>query len=112
MPSLREGVHVPGHLRPRMVVFPRPMVSDGSALGHEERFPPPRLNAGCGFRKETIAEMRRNGRDAPFADLADRAPHLFKRSDRRRGDSVPPAAGIFCRTLAAERFTAVIRWVL
>ena len=28
-------------------------------------FPPPRLNAGCGFRKETIAEIRRNGRDAP-----------------------------------------------
>ena len=32
-----------------------------SALGHEERFPPPRLNAGDGFRKETIAGMRRNG---------------------------------------------------
>ena len=32
--------------------------------GHEERFPPPRLSPGCGFRKETIAgiaanEMRR-----------------------------------------------------
>ena len=34
-------------------------------MGHEERFPPTRLNAGCGFRKETIAGMRRNGRDAP-----------------------------------------------
>jgi hypothetical protein len=33
--------------------------------GHEERFPPTRLSAGCGFRKETIAGMRRNGRDAP-----------------------------------------------
>jgi hypothetical protein len=32
--------------------------------GHEERFPPTRLSAGCGFRKETIAGMRRNGRDA------------------------------------------------
>jgi len=74
MPSLREGVHVPGHLRPRMVVFPRPMVSDGSALGHEERFPPPRLNAGCGFRKETIAEIRRNGRDAPIVVLAESKP--------------------------------------
>jgi hypothetical protein len=34
-------------------------------MGHEERFPPTRMNVGCGFRKETIAGMRRNGRDAP-----------------------------------------------
>ena len=34
-------------------------------MGHEERFPPTRLSAGCGFSKETIAGMRRNGRDAP-----------------------------------------------
>jgi hypothetical protein len=38
-----------------------------TASGHEERFPPTRLSAGCGFRKETIAGMRRNGRDAPKA---------------------------------------------
>jgi hypothetical protein len=25
------------------------------------------MSAGCGFRKETIVEMRRNGRDAPQA---------------------------------------------
>jgi hypothetical protein len=37
-----------------------------AAMGHEERFPPTRLSAGCGFRKETIAGMRRNGRDAPI----------------------------------------------
>ena len=37
-----------------------------SVFGDEERFPPTRLSAGCGFRKETIAGMRRNGRDAPF----------------------------------------------
>jgi hypothetical protein len=35
-------------------------------MGHEERFPPTRLSAGCGFRKETVAGMRRNGRDAPI----------------------------------------------
>jgi len=35
-------------------------------VGHEERFPPTRLSAGCGFRKETIARIRRNGRDAPI----------------------------------------------
>jgi hypothetical protein len=34
-------------------------------MGHEERFPPTKLSAGCGFRKETIAGMRRNGRNAP-----------------------------------------------
>jgi hypothetical protein len=37
-----------------------------TAKGHEERFPPTRLSVGCGFRKETIAGMRRNGRDAPI----------------------------------------------
>jgi hypothetical protein len=36
-------------------------------MGHEERFPPTRLSAGCGFRKETIAGVRRNGRDATKA---------------------------------------------
>jgi hypothetical protein len=36
-----------------------------AALGHEERFPPARLSAGYRFTKETIAGMRRNGRDAP-----------------------------------------------
>ena len=34
-------------------------------MGHEERFPLTRLSAGYGFRKETIAGTRRNGRDAP-----------------------------------------------
>ena len=38
-----------------------------SVMVHEERFPPPRLSAGCAFRKETIAGMRRDGRDAPQA---------------------------------------------
>src|SRR6516164_9147684 len=36
--------------------------------GHEERFPPTKLSAGCGFRKETIAGICRNGRDAPIPD--------------------------------------------
>jgi hypothetical protein len=40
-----------------------------TAEGHEERFPPPKLNAGCGLRKETIPGRRRNGRDAPKAAL-------------------------------------------
>ena len=38
-------------------------------MGHEERFPPTRLSAGCGFRKETIAGMRRNERAAPIPAL-------------------------------------------
>jgi hypothetical protein len=38
-------------------------------MGDEERFPPTKLSAGCGFRKETIAGMRRNRRDAPKAAL-------------------------------------------
>jgi hypothetical protein len=44
-----------------------------AAQGHEERFPPTRLSDGCGFRKETIVGMRRNGRDAPFAGLGPRS---------------------------------------
>ena len=35
-------------------------------MGHEEWFPPPRLSAGCGFRKETIAGMLCNGEGAPI----------------------------------------------
>jgi hypothetical protein len=34
-------------------------------MGHEAQFPPPRLSAGCRFRKETIAGIRHNERDAP-----------------------------------------------
>ena len=56
---------------------------------HEERFPPTRLSAGCGFRKGTIASMRRNGRDAPVPDLPALAterggPTLSGRSGQRR----------------------------
>jgi hypothetical protein len=36
-----------------------------AAKGHEKWFPPSRLSAGFGLRKETIAGRRRNGRDAP-----------------------------------------------
>src|SRR5262245_52943585 len=36
-----------------------------ASMGHQERFPPTRPSASCGFRKETIAGMRRNGRNAP-----------------------------------------------
>ena len=38
-------------------------------MGREERFSQTRMNAGCGFRKETIVGMRRNGRDAPIPVL-------------------------------------------
>jgi len=48
-----------------------------AAVGHEERFPPTRLNVGCGFRKETIAGTDRNGRDAPIADRPALAPERF-----------------------------------
>jgi hypothetical protein len=54
-------------------------------MGHEERFPPTRLSAGCGFRKETIAGMRRNGRDAPIA--AVRGPKIEPRESTISGRS-------------------------
>jgi hypothetical protein len=47
-------------------IWERPEVRVLWATRHEERFPPTRLSDGCGFRKETIAGMRRNGRDAPI----------------------------------------------
>jgi hypothetical protein len=58
-----------------------------SAPGHEEPFPPTGLSAGCGFRKETIAGMRRNGRDAPIPDLPALAP---ERGGSTRSCRSPP----------------------
>jgi hypothetical protein len=57
---LLTGLENIGSLPTRFLIPPA-----RSAEGHEERFPPPRLSGRCGFRKETIAGMRRNGRDAP-----------------------------------------------
>jgi hypothetical protein len=36
-------------------------------LGHEERFPSPRLSARFAFNKETLAGMGVDGEDAPVA---------------------------------------------
>jgi hypothetical protein len=44
-------------------------LAEATASGHEERFPPTKLSAGYAFRKETIAGLRHNGRDAPIEDL-------------------------------------------
>jgi hypothetical protein len=75
-------------------------------LGHEERFPPTRLSAGCGFRKETIAGMRRNGRDAPVPAVRPRTRGAVPRggllvrageqwiADDRRIDLVATAMGL------------------
>jgi hypothetical protein len=46
--------HPPGPFRQRWGM---------AGKGHEERFPPTRLSAGYGFRKETITGMRRKVRD-------------------------------------------------
>jgi hypothetical protein len=35
-------------------------------VGHEDPFPPHRLNAGCPFSYETLAGTHGNGRDAPI----------------------------------------------
>jgi len=54
-----------------------------AGVGHEERFPPPRLSAGYGFRKETIAGMRRNGRGAPIPAVRVTTRFASIRSDAR-----------------------------
>jgi len=43
-----------------------------TAVGHEERFPSPKLGGRCGFRKETIVAMPCNGPDALKAVVANR----------------------------------------
>jgi len=64
-------------------------------MGHEERFPPTRLSAGCGFRKETIAGSRGNERDAPIAVLlcshAEWRGSTLTRPSRRRQQTVGSA---------------------
>jgi hypothetical protein len=50
-----------------------------AGVGHEEQFRPTRLSAGCGFRKETIAGMGRNARDAPTADIRSARFHSLRR---------------------------------
>jgi hypothetical protein len=59
------------------------------SVGYEERFLPTSLSAGCGFRKETIAGMRRNGRDAPIPDL--------------RGAAIEPLESTHCRPSSARQ---------
>jgi hypothetical protein len=51
-----------------------PKLGVARTQGHEDQFPPPRLSAGCGSRKGTIAGMRRNARDAPIPNLPALAP--------------------------------------
>jgi len=65
-----------------------------TAKGYQKRFPLTRLSAGCGFRKETIAGMRRNGRDAPKGDICIRGIKLAGSTDS--GPSRPrPGTGRF-----------------
>ena len=43
-------------------------------MGHEERFPPPRLNGRCRFGQATFTGTHGNERDAPFPDLSTLTP--------------------------------------
>lgn len=53
-----------------MSAFKRPeysLVPSGTtAQGHEDQFLPPKLNARSVIRKQTVAGIRGNGRDAPI----------------------------------------------
>ena len=44
-------------------------LSQGSASGHEDAFPPPKLSGRCRFSQETFVGTRVNARDAPLADI-------------------------------------------
>jgi hypothetical protein len=58
-------------------------------MGHEERFPPKRMSAGCGFRKKTIVGMRGNGRDAPLPAVRRTTGPVYQRSFIEAPLSVP-----------------------
>jgi hypothetical protein len=45
---------------------------------HEDRSLRHRLSAGCRLAQPTFAGTHSRGREAPFADLADKTSHLFK----------------------------------
>jgi hypothetical protein len=46
-----------------------------TALGHDARFPSPRLSAGCGFRKETIAGSAAMGETRRFRTFSPLLPN-------------------------------------
>jgi len=46
-----------------------------TGMGHEDRFPPSRLNGSCRFSQGTFAGTRANGRDAPIADFPALTPN-------------------------------------
>jgi len=54
-------------------------------VGHEDPFPPHRLNARCPLSKETFAGTRGNGRDAPISAIRQLTPQ-----DRRGSTRKPP----------------------
>jgi|SRR6516162_3563201 len=37
-----------------------------TAMGHEERFPPPTFSGSCRFGRQTFAKVQGNGKDAPI----------------------------------------------
>ena len=67
-------------------------------LGHEELFPQTRMSGRCGFRKETIAGVSRNGRDAPKAAVrrvaikSGGSTHLGRSLIRQQWPAIPTAA--------------------
>ena len=67
--------------------------------GHFDPFPTPRLNGRCRFGQATFIGTHGNERDAPIADLADKTPHFFKASDRRRETPVLSGGGVFLSPL-------------
>ena len=76
-----------------------------TGLGHEERFPLTRLSAGYGFRKETIAGMRRNGRDAPktVAPKIGAGPDSLRCRATRRAAPGDLNKAIFGRSIARSK---------
>jgi len=77
-------------------------------LGHEERFPPPGLSAGCGFRKETVAGLRRNGRVAPITAVPAIAAIPSRQNE---GGGAPIPLITFKTSLVAPEFAGAARVV-
>ena len=63
-----------------------------TAMGHEERFPPPRLNGRCGFRKRSLAvDVWPTGRFLSSNRHGTCHPATWEILGRRKGGGGPPS---------------------
>jgi hypothetical protein len=93
-----SSAHVDGHV---MQASEKP--------AQEELFPPSGLTAGYGFRKETIAGVRHNGRDAPIPAIRRLTPRTAGGRPESRRSRMRARRLIPCPRCCTHRPAAVSR---